>query len=112
MIRSRREFIKTSFVTVGVLSFIGLAGRAFSMPRKANPTWDGVIRDSVVVCPACKSKVQERMSSESVKRIYHCPTCLTWLSTKKGDHCIYDSYGSVKCPATQLKERRAKNLAI
>jgi hypothetical protein len=26
---------------------------------------------------------------------------LTWLSPKPGDHCIYDSYGSVKCPPIQ-----------
>jgi hypothetical protein len=52
------------------------------------------------------------MSSESVKRVFHCPSCLAWLSPKKGDHCIYDSYGSVKCPAMQLKARKAQNLPI
>jgi hypothetical protein len=65
-----------------------------------------------VTCPVCKTKVQEKMSSEAPKRIYHCPKCLSWLSPKQGDHCIYDSYGSVKCPPIQIKERRAKKLPI
>jgi hypothetical protein len=72
----------------------------------------GIAGDCVVTCPVCKTKVRETMSSEASKRVYHCPGCLSWLSPKKGDHCIYDSYGSVKCPATQVKERRIKLFPI
>ncbi len=112
MIRTRRAFLKTSFLTIGFLGFVGLAHRAIAKPRRSIPAWAGIVRDSVVTCPTCKNTVQEKMSSESLKRIFHCPVCLTWLSPKKGDHCIYDSYGSVKCPVIQIKERRAKNLPI
>jgi hypothetical protein len=112
MKRMRRVFLKTSSLALGLISFFGIAGRVFAIPRTSNPVWNGIERDCVVTCPACKQKVQETMSSESVKRVYHCPTCLTWLSPKKGDHCIYDSYGSVKCPAIQLKMRGAQNLSI
>jgi hypothetical protein len=61
----------------------------------------------VVTCPVCKTKVREVMCSETVKVIYHCPACLAWVSPKKGDHCIYDSYGSAKCPPVQVKQRRS-----
>jgi hypothetical protein len=72
----------------------------------------GIVRDCVVTCPVCKTEVQETMCSEATKLAYHCPACLSWLRPKKGDHCIYDSYGSVKCPPVQVKERRIKPLPI
>src|SRR6476660_1396123 len=109
---SRRQFLKTGSLALGCVAFLGSAGRAIAKPRKTNPVWDGVLGDCVITCPACQHKGQERMSSESIKRVYHCPTCLTWLSVKEGDHCIYDSYGSTKCPAIQIKQRRAKKLPI
>ena len=48
------------------------------------------------------------MCSEAVKlnSFINCPACLVWASPKNGDHCIYDSYGSAKCPPVQVKERR------
>jgi hypothetical protein len=45
-----------------------------------------IVNDCVVTCPVCKTQVQEHMVSETLKLIYHCPKCLTWLSPKKGDH--------------------------
>jgi uncharacterized protein (DUF2225 family) len=74
--------------------------------------WIEIVHDCVVTCPVCKTQVRETMCSEAPKLIYHCPACLTWLSPKKGDHCIYDSYGSVNCPPTQVKNRRLKGLPI
>jgi hypothetical protein len=112
MKRTRREFLKTTCLAVSFVSLLGFAKRTFAKQRTPIPAWDGITRDCVVTCPACKKKVQQTMSSESIKKIYHCPTCLAWLSPKKGDHCIYDSYGSVKCPAMQLKARKAQNLPI
>jgi hypothetical protein len=101
----RRDFLKTSCLALGLVSFLGVAGRAFAKPRKTNPVWEGIERDCVVTCPVCKTGVKETMVKETIKRVYHCPVCLTWLSPKKGDHCIYDSYGSVKCAAVQLKTK-------
>jgi hypothetical protein len=70
------------------------------------------VADCVVTCPVCKTKVQETMVPETLKLIYHCPVCLTWLSPKKGAHCIYDSYGSVNCPPIQVKKRREQGLLV
>lgn len=100
---SRRVFLMTSLVTLGLTGLVGLVGRAFAVPKIAIPLYRGVIRDCVITCPVCNEKTLETMSRESLKRIYHCPRCLTWLSPYPGDHCIYDSYGSVKCPRIQLK---------
>jgi hypothetical protein len=112
MNRSRREFLKTTCIAVSFVSLLGFAGRAFAKTKRVIPVWNGIVGDCVVTCPGCNKKVGEKMSSESVKRVFHCPSCLAWLSPKKGDHCIYDSYGSVKCPAMQLKARKAQNLPI
>jgi hypothetical protein len=109
---TRRKFLKISGLALGCLTFLSLAVRSFAIPRKSNPVWAGVVKDCVITCPVCKTKVQETMSSETPKRVYHCPVCLTWLSPKKGDHCIYDSYGSVNCPPLQIKARRARGLPI
>ena len=112
MNRSRREFLKTTCIAVSIVSVLGFAGRAFSKPRRVLPVWDGIVGTTIITCPSCKKKLSSKMSSESVKRVFHCPTCLAWLSPKKGDHCIYDSYGSVKCPAIQLKARKEQGLTI
>jgi hypothetical protein len=112
MKKTRRQFLRATCLTVACVSFLGVAKRALAKPRAPLPAWDGIARDCVVTCPTCKKKVQETMSSETIKKIYHCPNCLAWLSPKKGDHCIYDSYGSVKCPVMQLKARKAQNLPI
>lgn len=109
---SRREFLKTSSLALGFVGCMGFVGRALALPRKILPVWDGVTKVSAVTCPACKKKTQVTMSSENATRVFHCPNCLTWLSPKKGDHCIFDSYGSVKCQAIQIKTRRANNLPV
>ncbi len=109
---SRRDFLKTSCLALGFAGGLGFVGQALAKPGRTAPVWDGVQGDCVLTCPCCQHKSQEKMSSENLKRIYHCPICLAWLSTKKGDHCIYDSYGSVRCPAIQIRTRRSKNLPI
>ena len=109
---SRREFLKISSLALGCLAFLGFAARSFAIPRKSNPVWAGVVKHCVLTCPVCKNRTQEFMVSESLKLVFQCPACLTWLSPKKNDHCIYDSYGSVNCPPIQIKKRRAAGLPI
>ena len=112
MSNSRRQFIKISSFTLGFVALVGSAGRIFAIPRRSNPVWDGVVGACTITCPVCKTKTTEAMSSEAPKGRYHCPKCLTWLKPKPGDHCIYDSYGSVNCPPLQIKARKAKGLPI
>jgi hypothetical protein len=88
----------------------GVGGEDHRGAENPNLDWNGVVKETLMACPVCDTKVKEKMSSEAHRRIYHCPKCLAWLSTKKGDHCVYDSYGSIKCPRMQIKERRGRKL--
>ncbi len=103
---SRRTFVKMIPFLLGSVPMIGHVGRAYATPpRKKNPVWNGIARNCIITCPSCGKAVSETMAHESLKRVYHCPGCLTWLAPRHGDHCIYDSYGSVPCPALQLKAK-------
>jgi hypothetical protein len=104
---------RRKFLILGCLALCAsFARQAFAVKKKKKVKWDGIVGDCVVTCPVCKTRVQETMVPETLKLIYHCPVCLTWLSPKKGDHCIYDSYGSVNCPPIQVKKRRLQGLPI
>jgi hypothetical protein len=105
---NRREFLKASLLALGV----GFATRALAKPKIRNPVWDDIVYESVVTCPVCKTKELLTIPAESPLGVYHCPKCLTWLSPKQGDHCIFESYGSKHCAQIQIKERRAKHLPI
>jgi hypothetical protein len=105
---TRREFLKASCLALGV----GLAVPALAIPRRVPPVWDGIVYTSTVTCPICGTRQQLTIPSESQLSVYHCSRCLSWLKPKQGDHCIFESYGSVPCVAIQIKERRAKGLPI
>jgi hypothetical protein len=108
--KSRRQFVKIGSLALGFVAFLGSVGRTIAAPRSTILNWNGVVKETLMTCPVCAAKVTEKMSSEALRRIYHCPKCLAWLSTKKGDHCVYDSYGSIRCPRMQIKERRVRKL--
>jgi hypothetical protein len=102
---SRRGFVKIIFIALGSVPLIAHVGRAFASSRRKPHVWDSIERTSTITCPACSETVTHTMSTESVKKVYHCQKCLTWVAAKHGDHCIYDSYGSTKCPPLQLKAK-------
>ena len=103
--RSRRSFFKTILVALGSVPLITHVGRSFASTRRKNPPWLGLQRACIITCPVCSNAVVERMSHESLKGVFHCQKCLTWLAPKPGDHCIYESYGSVRCPPLQFKAK-------
>ena len=98
--------------TTGTTANAVVTAKTGILSRIQNPNWDGVSYISSVQCPVCGTVEQRGMPIESPLRIYHCPQCKSWLSPKKGDHCIFDSYGSVPCAPIQIKARRAKGLVI
>jgi hypothetical protein len=110
--KSRRQFVKIGSLALGFVAFLGSVGRTIAAPRSTILSRDGVVKQTLMTCPVCNTKVTEKMSSEALRHIYHCPKCLAWLSTKKGDHCVYDSYGSIRCPRMQIKERQVRKLSI
>jgi hypothetical protein len=60
-----------------------------------------IILKSTVTCPVCGFQKEETMPEDSCQIFYNCENCKTMLKPKKGDCCVYCSYGSVNCPPVQ-----------
>ncbi|MDD4971030.1 MAG: GDCCVxC domain-containing (seleno)protein [Paludibacter sp.] len=63
-----------------------------------------IILESVVTCPECGHSKSETMPTETCLYYYECEHCHVVLKPKKGDCCVFCSYGTVKCPSIQEKE--------
>lgn len=59
------------------------------------------IKNSTIVCPKCGYQKEEQMSESSCQFFYECESCKTVLKPKKGDCCVFCSYGTVPCPPVQ-----------
>jgi hypothetical protein len=57
--------------------------------------------ESEITCPECGNKKVETMSTNSCQWFYECEYCKTLLKPKRGDCCVFCSYGTVKCPPIQ-----------
>ncbi|PCJ99181.1 MAG: hypothetical protein COA45_07010 [Zetaproteobacteria bacterium] len=62
-----------------------------------------VIIKSVITCPECGFSKEEDMPTNYCLYYYECPECRTLLKPKKGDCCVFCSYGTVPCPPIQEK---------
>ncbi|WP_345269186.1 GDCCVxC domain-containing (seleno)protein [Nibrella viscosa] len=60
------------------------------------------ILQSVINCPECGHQQEETMATDACQYFYECKICGTRLKPKKGDCCVFCSYGSVKCPPIQM----------
>jgi len=56
---------------------------------------------SIITCPHCGFSKEETMPTDSCQFFYECTNCGVILKPKKGDDCVYCSYGSEKCPPIQ-----------
>ncbi len=63
-----------------------------------------IIRDSELTCPECGYKEVLNMPTDNCQWFYECSDCHTLLKPKKGDCCVFCSYGSVPCPPIQLQK--------
>ncbi|HEY0580379.1 MAG TPA: GDCCVxC domain-containing (seleno)protein [Candidatus Nitrosocosmicus sp.] len=61
-----------------------------------------IIIQSVITCPLCNFQKEETMEVNACRFFYQCTSCNTLLKPKKGDCCVFCSYGSIKCPPVQL----------
>lgn len=59
---------------------------------------------SSITCPECGHLEKEKMPTDACQFYYDCKGCKTLLRPKKGDCCVYCSYGDVPCPPIQLGE--------
>lgn len=62
-----------------------------------------IVLYSVISCPYCGFKKEERMREDSCNFFYECANCKTIIKPKEQDCCVFCSYGTVKCPPIQVK---------
>lgn len=57
---------------------------------------------STITCPHCGCNQTEVMPTEACWFFYDCKGCGRVLRPRKGDCCVFCSYGSVPCPPVQM----------
>lgn len=60
-----------------------------------------VILESVLTCPHCGDAAQETMPQDACLFFYECNNCKALMRPKRGDCCVFCSFGSVPCPPKQ-----------
>jgi hypothetical protein len=59
------------------------------------------ILQSTITCPECDTKSTETMPTNSCQYFWKCPSCKEVIKPKKGDCCVFCSYGDNPCPPVQ-----------
>lgn len=60
---------------------------------------------SIITCPECSFLKEEKMPTSHCQYFYECENCHQLLKPKKGDCCVFCSYGSNPCPPIQKGEQ-------
>jgi len=60
-----------------------------------------IVPQSTITCPKCEHKKTETMPMDNCQFFYECKKCGTLLKAKKGDCCVFCSYGNIPCPSIQ-----------
>lgn len=60
-----------------------------------------ILLKSTLTCPACHFSKEETMPTNACQFFYDCENCKKILKPKKGDCCVYCSYGTIDCPPIQ-----------
>lgn len=60
-----------------------------------------IILQSIITCPQCGYKKEEKMPTDACQYFYECENCNTRINPKEGDCCVFCSYGTVPCPPIQ-----------
>lgn len=61
---------------------------------------------SVITCPECGFSKQETMPTDACLYFYTCTRCGEQLKPRRGDCCVFCSYGSENCPPVQETGKR------
>ena len=62
----------------------------------------GPILRSLITCPHCAAAREEPMPTDACVYFYECTACREVLRPKRGDCCVFCSFGTVPCPPVQL----------
>jgi hypothetical protein len=63
-----------------------------------------IVLESVITCPQCGFASRETMPTDACQFFYDCKGCGAVLKPRRGDCCVFCSYGSVKCPPIQAEK--------
>ena len=64
-----------------------------------------IITQSTITCPVCSHQETLQMPDDSCQYFYECPQCKTLIKPKKGDCCVFCSYGDAPCPPIQKNKK-------
>ncbi len=56
---------------------------------------------SAITCPACGYRSVETMPTDACLYFYTCKRCGLEMKPRRGDCCVFCSYGDVPCPPIQ-----------
>jgi hypothetical protein len=77
----------------------GMGNRTF--PGSATAEEIVPILESTITCPHCDHQSTEHMPTNACQFFYKCKGCGEMLRPKRGDCCVFCSYGTVPCPPIQ-----------
>lgn len=98
-----------SIVYAGMVGLLVSAGLNYYWSRKYAVTCSCCVIEegkkvelhSTITCPHCGYQKAEQMPTNACQFFYPCEGCHTTLKPKKGDCCVFCSYGTVVCPPKQ-----------
>jgi hypothetical protein len=64
-----------------------------------------IVLESTLTCPVCGAQSRERMPEDACIYYHECRSCGALLKPKRGDCCVFCSYGDVPCPPVQRDGR-------
>ena len=73
-----------------------------SAMSRADEETEGALT-ATITCPACGREAVEQMPTTFCLVFYVCPGCGRVLRPKRGDCCVFCSYGDRRCPAKQAQ---------
>ncbi|MBE8159065.1 MAG: hypothetical protein HAW59_06765 [Betaproteobacteria bacterium] len=73
----------------------------FALATWKKPPISPVILQTTITCPQCEKKAKAEMPQNACQWFYECSFCGALLRPKKGDCCVFCSYGEHVCPPKQ-----------
>lgn len=63
-----------------------------------------IVDQSELTCPECGQKEMLSMPTDACQWFHECTNCHSLLKPRRGDCCVFCSYGSVPYPPIQLQD--------
>ena len=89
----------SAYIMLGGASLVFIG--AVQVFKRRSKTSTSIITHSTIACPNCGHKSTEEMPPNACQYFLECNNCQKLIQPKKGDCCVYCSYGDVPCPPIQ-----------